>query len=158
MDWFLITLSALFLLLGVVGCILPVLPGPPLSYVGLLLLHFTQAYSFTNKFLIIWGIVVVLVTALDYAIPALGTKKFGGSKWGVIGSVVGLIIGLFLGPIGIIVGPFVGAVAGELLSGKTRDKTLKAGIGSFIGFLVSTGLKLMTSIIMAFYFVKQFFM
>ncbi|HYQ58581.1 MAG TPA: DUF456 domain-containing protein, partial [Draconibacterium sp.] len=119
MDILLIVLGSIFIISGILGCILPVIPGPPLSYVGLLLLHFTERYQFSSRFLIIWAIITVVVYALDYLIPAWGTKKFGGSKRGIWGSIIGLLIGLFFfPPFGIIIGPFLGAVIGELGAGK----------------------------------------
>lgn len=156
MDYFLIGLGILFLILGIVGGVLPVLPGPPLSYVALLLLHFTEKYQFSSKFLIIWALITVAVYLLDYVIPAWGTKKFGGSRRGVWGSIIGLIIGLFLfPPIGIIIGPFAGAVIGEISGGKDNKTALKAGLGSFLGFLAGTMLKLIVSGMMTWYFVAE---
>lgn len=156
MDYFLIGLGILFLILGILGGVLPVLPGPPLSYVALLLLHFTDKYQFSSKFLIIWAVATIVVYLLDYIIPAWGTKKFGGSKRGVWGSMIGLLIGLFLfPPFGIIIGPFAGAVIGEITGGKDNKTALKAGLGSFIGFLAGTMLKLIVSGMMAWYFVAE---
>lgn len=153
MDYVLIALGILFILSGIIGGILPVLPGPPLSYLGLLFLHFTEKYQFTSNFLIIWGIITVVVYLLDYLIPVWGTKKFGGSKRGVWGSIIGLLIGMFLfPPLGIIVGPFAGAVIGELSSGKQSREALRSGFGSFVGFLLGTMLKLIVSGMMAWYF------
>lgn len=156
MDYFLIGLGILFLILGILGGVLPVLPGPPLSYVALLLLHFTDKYQFSSKFLIIWAVATIVVYLLDYIIPAWGTKKFGGSKRGVWGSMIGLLIGLFLfPPFGIIIGPFAGAVIGEITGGKDNKTALKAGLGSFIGFLAGTMLKLIVSGMMVWYFVAE---
>lgn len=156
MDYFLIGFGILFLILGILGGVLPVLPGPPLSYVALLLLHFTDKYQFSSKFLIIWAVATIVVYLLDYIIPAWGTKKFGGSKRGVWGSMIGLLIGLFLfPPFGIIIGPFAGAVIGEITGGKDNKTALKAGLGSFIGFLAGTMLKLIVSGMMAWYFVAE---
>ncbi|WP_297093773.1 DUF456 domain-containing protein [uncultured Draconibacterium sp.] len=156
MDILLIVLGAIFIISGVLGCVLPIIPGPPLSYIGLLLLHFTERYQFSSKFLIIWAIITVVVYALDYLIPAWGTKKFGGSKRGVWGSIIGLVIGMFFfPPFGIIIGPFVGAVVGELTAGKDSGAALKSGFGSFMGFLAGTLLKLIASGMMTWYFVKE---
>lgn len=156
MDYFLIGLGILFLILGILGGVLPILPGPPLSYVALLLLHITNKYQFSSRFLIIWAVVTIAVFLLDYIIPAWGTKKFGGSKRGVWGSIIGLLIGLFLfPPFGIIIGPFTGAVIGEITGGKDNKTALKAGFGSFIGFLAGTMLKLIASGMMAWYFVAE---
>jgi hypothetical protein len=159
MDYILIGLGIIFMITGIFGCILPLLPGPPLNYIGLLLLHFTAGYQFSNRFLVIWGIVTVVVYALDYVIPVWGTKKFGGSKRGVWGSMIGLIAGMFFfPPFGIIIGPFAGAVIGELTAGKDSKAALKSGFGSFVGFLTGTILKLIASGIMTWYFAKELIM
>ncbi len=154
MDVFLIIAAGILVVLGFLGCILPVLPGAPLSYLGVLLLHFTSYAPFSNEFLIFWAVVVIVVQILDYYIPVWGTKRFGGSRWGSIGSAIGVIIGLFLGPWGIILGPFAGAVIGELLYGRASGEALKAGLGSFIGFLAGTVVKLIVAGFLIFYYVK----
>ena len=171
MDILLIVLGAICLLLGLVGCVAPVVPGVPLSYLGLLLLHWTERVQFTWQFLTIWAVVVIVLQILDYFIPAWGTKKFGGTKWGVWGSTIGLFVGLFMGPMGIVAGPFVGAVLGELLyfnrhpqalestdkigQNSRFNRALRAGLGSFIGLLTGTVLKLICCGMMVFYFVKE---
>ena len=178
MDIVLIILGAICLLVGIIGCVAPVLPGVPLSYLGLLLLHWTERVQFSWQFLVIWAVVVVVIQVLDYFIPAWGTKKFGGSKWGVWGSTIGLLVGLFMGPMGIVIGPFVGAVVGELIyfnrhpqttmnpiepslnnaeknKNTNLNKALRAGFVSFIGLLTGTVLKLICCGMMVFYFVKE---
>ena len=158
MDFVLIALGILFILGGIAGAILPILPEPPLSYVGLLFLHFTSKYQFSTEFLIIWGIITVVVYLLDYIIPAWGTIKFGGSKRGVWGSILGLLAGIFFfPPLGIIIGPFVGAVLGELSGGKESKAALRSGFGSFLGFLMGTILKLIVSGMMGWYFFVKLF-
>jgi len=137
MDIFLIISGSLLMILGIAGCLLPMLPGPPLSYLGLIAIQLSSKINFSPKFLISWGVIVILVSILDYVIPIWGTKYFGGSKYGVWGSMAGLLAGLFIPPIGIIIGPFLGAVVGEMLSGN-RQNALKAGFGSFIGLLSSS--------------------
>jgi len=146
-----LTIIAIILLIaGIVGCIVPALPGVPLSYVALWMIRFTdKGDEISNRILIIWGIVTILVTVLDYVIPVWGTKRFGGSKWGVWGSTIGLIAGLFLGPWGVILGPFVGAVVFELLGGKPSREAIRAGWGSFIGLLSGTIIKLICCGLMA---------
>ncbi len=156
MDYVLIGLGILLLVSGILGCVLPVIPGPPLNYAALLLLHFTGRYQFATQFLLVWAVITVVVYALDYVIPAWGTRKFGGSRRGVWGSVIGLVVGLFFfPPFGIIVGPFAGAVIGELTAGKDSGTALKAGFGSFIGFLLGTLLKLIASGMMTWYFFRE---
>jgi uncharacterized protein YqgC (DUF456 family) len=126
-----------------------------LSYLGLVLLHITRFADFSNTLLLTLAAIVVVVSILDYIVPVWGTKKFGGSKYGTRGATVGLIIGLFLGPLGIIIGPFIGAVVGELIFKDDMKYALRAGFGSLLGFLTGIGLKLATSFVITFYFVKE---
>lgn len=142
MDILLITLAILCLLMGVIGCVLPMLPGPPIAYAGLLLLHFTDKVQYTTTQLLVWLLIVVCIQVLDYFTPMLGSKYTGGSRGGSIGCVVGTVIGLFFAPWGIIIGPFLGAVIGEVLSNKKLSQAIKSGLGSLLGFLLGTVLKL----------------
>jgi len=153
MDLFWIILAALFLLAGMVGCIVPLLPGPPLAYIGFLLVQLKTEPLFTLTFMLVWAGIVLVVSLLDYLIPVYGTRKFGGSKYGLWGCTFGLFAGVWFGPWGIIIGPFAGAFFGELIASSQTDKALKAAFGSFIGFLFSTLLKLIVCVIMAWYFV-----
>lgn len=134
------------------GSFLPVVPGPPLSYVGLLVLQLTSSHPFGWQFFIIWGLVVVALMILDNVIPAYGTKKFGGSAYGIWGCIAGMIVGLFFPPWGLVLGPLAGAFLGELLAGKKSDQAMRSAIGSFMGFLVSTVLKVAASGLMGYYF------
>jgi len=147
MDIVLIIIAALFLILGILGSFLPVLPGPITSWIGLLIVHFTDAIPMNTTFLVVTFIIAALIWVLDYIIPAIGTKRFGGTKYGMIGSTIGLVIGL-LAPIpgGIIIGPFVGALIGELINKSDSNTALKAAFGSFIGFLTSTFLKFIVAL------------
>jgi len=154
MDYFLLIIAILFMLTGIVGCLVPVLPGPPLSYLGLVIVHFTRFADVSQKLFIILGIIAVVVTVLDYIVPIWGTRHFVGSKYGARGATVGLVIGLFLGPAGIIIGPFLGAFVGELIFKDDVKYALKAGFGSLLGFMTGVGLKLAASLLMTFYFVK----
>ena len=159
MDVFLIIVSAILLLAGFVGALLPVLPGPPLSWLGILLLHFTSYAEFSTTFLLVTAIVMVVITILDLYIPVWGTKKFGGTKAGVIGSTLGLLAGLFIfPPFGAIIGPFVGAFLGEfVMNSKDISKALKSATGSFIGFLLGTGMKLAFCGAMTFFWINAVF-
>lgn len=153
MDIALLILGFILMLVGILGSFLPVLPGPPVSWVGLLLLYLTKAVP--DNWWILGGTLVLAlgITVLDYVIPAAGTKKFGGSKAGMWGSIIGLLVAIFvpiLGPFGIIIWPFVGALVGELLNKADQKTAMKAAFGSFIGFLTGTFLKF---VITAGYFV-----
>ena len=157
MDILLLLLGTFFIILGIIGAFIPILPGPITSWVGLLLIHFTNAISFNWTFILSTLVIAVVVYILDYIIPALGTKKFGGSKYGIIGTTVGLLVGLiFLGPLGIIIGPFIGAFIGELIhDNENSNRALKAAFGSLIGFLFSTGLKFIVSSVYAGLFISK---
>jgi len=148
MDIFLLIIGFFVALLGIIGSFLPVLPGPLTSWAGLLLLHFTDAVPMNWTFLGITLGVAILIWIVDYFIPAMGTKKFGGTRYGVIGTMVGLVVGLIAPiPFGIIIGPFLGAYIGEMLNEKNSGKALKAAFGSFIGFLTSSFLKFIAAVI-----------
>ena len=154
-DILLATLGGCFLLAGLAGCILPVIPGPPLCYIALLLLQATPYADFSTWFLLVTAAVTVVVTIVDYFIPVWSTRKWGGSRIGALGAMAGLIVGLFIPPWGIILGPFLGAVVGELIAGRDGNAALKSGFGSFVGFLLGTGLKLALCVVLAYYFVKE---
>ncbi len=154
-DYILLISGIIFMLLGIIGCLVPVLPGPPFSFLGIILLHFSRFGQFYVSTLIIFGVIAIVVTILDYIVPVWGTKKFGGTKYGTRGAAVGLITGFFLGPAGIILGPFIGAFIGEMIFKDDLNYALKAGFGSLLGFLTGIGLKLTASFIMTFYFIKE---
>ena len=154
-DIVILILGFVFLCAGLIGCILPAVPGPPLSYLALLSLHFTRFADFSAKFLCIAAIVAVIVTIADYIVPAMGTKKMGGSRAGVMGSIAGVLLGLFFLPWGIIAGPFAGAVAGELLAGRDKNEAMRSGLGSFLGFMFGVVMKLTVCIVFAYYFIKE---
>ncbi|MEX0986330.1 MAG: DUF456 domain-containing protein [Bacteroidales bacterium] len=156
MDILLIIGGIALIVIGFLGSALPVLPGPPLAWVGYLLLRWTESVGDNESYdtaLWIMLFFVVLVTVLDYVVPVWGTKKWGGSRAGMWGATIGLIVGLFFGPVGIIIGPFAGAFIGELSSGKEQKAALRAGWGSFLGFLLGVGMKLMVCATLLFLFI-----
>lgn len=141
-----IVIAGVFVIIGVIGCIVPVIPGPPLSFFGLLILQLLDPAPFSLKFMLLMAFLTIIVTGIDYMLPVWGAKKFGSSKWGVYGSVVGLIIGFFvLPPYGIFIFPFLGAFLFEILSGKKSVSAFRASAGVFIGFLFGSVIKLMLS-------------
>jgi hypothetical protein len=156
MDIFLIIVGALLILAGIVGSVLPVMPGLPLSWAGLLLLKFTETavdeLSWTR---IIWtGVVVLIITILESALPVLGTRKFGGSKRVVMGASIGLLGGFFLGPLGIVLGPFLGALIGGLIDGNPFNQSTRQAMGAFIGFFAGLVLKMVFGGVLAWFFVE----
>ena len=154
-----IILGLLFALVGLVGCIFPVIPGPPLSFLALILLSLARNWEpFSSTFLVIMGGLAVLVTVLDYVVPVVGAKKYGASKLGVWISMIGMLIGvLFFPPWGMLIGAFVGALAGELLAGKQGRKSLRAAWGVFVGNVVGIGFKLAYCGAIIFFYVKEMF-
>lgn len=142
MDIALIVIAFVLMLIGIIGCIVPGLPGTPIAYAGLWVAQATDKIDFSWQFLLIWGIVTLVIFVLDYIVPAWGTKKYGGTNWGVWGSIIGVFAGMFFGPLGVIIGPLVGAIVGELIGGKEFAQALRAGWGSFIGILFGTIIKL----------------
>ncbi|MGD9493834.1 MAG: DUF456 domain-containing protein [Bacteroidales bacterium] len=148
-----ISLGVILTILGLLGCFLPIIPGPPLSFAALLMLQLKEEPPFSVTFLLIMAGVAIFVTVLDYVVPVAGAKKFGASKAGVWGSTIGLILGIFiLPPWGIIVMPFIGALIGEFIIGKQSKQAFRAAWGTFLGFLTGVLLKLIASGVMAFYF------
>ena len=151
MDILIMVLAIILMVGGIAGCVLPILPGAPLAYAGLLLLHFTGLAHFSTAQLIVWLIVVVVLQVVDYITPLLGSKYSGGTSFGNRGCVAGTLLGLFFMPWGVILGPFLGAVAGEMMGGSDFPHAVRAGIGTLIGFLLGTLLK----VIVCFYFLVQ---
>jgi len=159
MEIFLLVIAFALLVLGLLGAIVPGLPGPPLSYAGLLVLQWSGFAAFGLVFLLIWAGITVIVTIVDYILPSMMTKSLGGSRAAVIGTVLGLIAGMFFfPPFGLVIGPFFGAFIGELISsGSNGLKALKVALGAFIAFIAGTGAKLAVSGIMLFYAVRALF-
>ena len=143
----LIALSGLLLACGAVACVIPVLPGPLVSFCGLLCLIPTSCKPSVFT-LVVFGLVTAVATALDYIVPALGAKKFNCSKWGTWGCVIGTLFGVFFFPIGLLLGPFLGAFVGELIAGRKALEAAKGGLGAFLGFLSGVVIKLIACIAM----------
>ncbi len=142
MDTLLAIIALLLAVVGVAGCILPVLPGTPISYVGMLVI------------LVTFLIVTILVSVADYLLPAWLSRRFGGSKRGATGATIGMLVGLFFVPTGLVLGPFIGAVLGEMSVNRDDSaKAFKVGFGAFLSFIVGTGLKMIASIAMLIYII-----
>lgn len=155
MEWLWIILGIILIVVGIIGSFLPVIPGPPIAYIGLLLQQLREPDPFTAKFLWIWAALVVVSLILDYLVPIWGTKKFGGSKYGVWGSMLGFLLAFWMGPWGVIIGPFIGAFVGEMIAGKDSRQSLRAAWGSFVGFLLGSLLKVVLCFVMLYYVVKS---
>lgn len=155
MDILLFVAGIACLLTGLAGAILP-LPGPPLSFAGLILLHVSKFAEFSNTVLYSLGFVTIVIAVLDYYIPIWGTKKFGGTRYGAIGATLGLLVGFFFIPaVGMFVGTFLGALLGELIGGSKIKSALKSAVGSFVGFLTGIVMKVILCLIMIGYAVVE---
>jgi uncharacterized protein YqgC (DUF456 family) len=158
MDIFLLIVGFIMALLGVLGSFLPVLPGPLTGWLGLLILHFTSVIPMNYIFLGITFSIAILIWMLDYIIPAMGTKRFGGSKYGVYGTTIGLLIGICIPiPFGILIGAFLGAFVGELLfDSKDTNSAVKASFGAIIGLLAATTTKFSIAFVYVVLFLIKF--
>ncbi len=153
-----IILGFILAVVGIVGCIVPGLPGPPLNYIAVVLLDIAKPELYTSKFLLWFGLVVVIVYFLDYILPVLGAKIYNASKYGIWGSIIGMIIGIFFfPPFGMILGIIIGTITGELLAGKEHSEALKVGFVTFIASMTVIIIKLSLSLILTFYFLKGVF-
>lgn len=155
----LIIIGFVFIVIGLIGCVVPGVPGPPFSFLALVLMSAAKRWEpFSLNFLIVMALLTIVVTVLDYVVPAAGAKKFGASKYGFWGAVIGMLIGIiFFPPLGIIIGAFLGAIVGEMVIGKPSYDALKAGWGVFVGIMFGMILKLIASGVMTFYFIKALF-
>lgn len=149
MDLVLLIIGFLLIIVGIIGSVLPVLPGPIMGWFGLLILYFSKAIPINYQLLGITLFIAIIIFFLDYIIPGLGAKKFGGSKKGATGATLGLIIGLIAPvPLGFVIGAFLGALVGELMHNpKDLKRALRSAFGSFMGFLTSVAMKLLVSIV-----------
>lgn len=145
MEIALLMLSVICFVAGFAGCVLPVLPGPPLSYVGMLLLRWSGYAHLSTTSLIVWAVVAVAVSVVDFFLTPWMTRRFGGSNGGSWGAVIGLVVGMFLPwPFGPLFGPFAGALVGEIIMGRQQvGKAAHAAFGSFLSFFAGTGVKLL---------------
>lgn len=155
MDILLIIAGILAILAGIAGSLLPFLPGPPLAWVGLLLLHFSSQEAISTKMLLITAAVTLVIVLMDFLLPVWGAQRWGGTRAGQWGATLGIIAGFFLGPWGILLGPLIGAFLGEFIAGGGgRHKATRAALGSFTGFLLGTGIKLIWCVMMGWWFVR----
>ncbi|HQO32377.1 MAG TPA: DUF456 family protein [Chitinophagales bacterium] len=157
-----ITIGIILLVIGLVSCILPPLPGPPIAFVALLLAYFglNATADLPLWLMITYGFIALLIGIADNFVPLWSTKKIGGTKAGIRGSFIGILVGILLSPFGgvsIIICPFLGAMLGELLTGQTMDVAFRSGIGSFVGFLLTSGIKIILVLMMCYHFFKAVF-
>ena len=157
MELILLILAGVFMILGILGSFLPVLPGVPLSWIGLLIFYMIPGVGINYVFLGITLLVTILIYVLNLVIPAMGTKKFGGSRKGMIGATIGLIVGIFVPfPFAILICPFIGAFIGEIMNKSNSRTAGKAAFGSFVGLLASSFMEFIVSFAFLILFLYQF--
>lgn len=157
MEIILLIIAGLFMILGILGSFLPVLPGVPLCWIGLLIFYLIPGVGINYLFLGITLAVTILIYILNLTIPAMGTKKFGGSRKGMIGATIGLVIGIFAPfPFAILICPFIGAFIGELINRSSSKTALKAAFGSFVGLLASSFMEFVVCFAFLILFLYQF--
>ena len=139
--------AVIFSLVGIVGCFVPVIPGPIVSFCGLVVLLPTGNGPSVIA-VITYSIITVVVTVLDYIVPAIGAKRFNCSKYGTWGCTLGTFAGVLFMPLGVLFGPFLGAFVGELLARKPINDAALGGLGAFLGFLSGTFIKLIACVSM----------
>jgi len=157
MNTALVVLAVIAGVIGIIGSIVPALPGPPISWLGILLMYFwggtnSDGQTMSLTILLVLLGVTIAVTVIDYVVPIYFTRLTGGSKYAGWGATIGLLVGMFIPPIGIILGTLLGAFIAELIfAGKSVGGSIKAAFGSFLGFLLGTGIKLIASCVMFYY-------
>ncbi len=169
MDAIILILAFLLLLAGLPGAVLPGLPGPPLSFLGILCLGSTDAIHFTNTFYYLSALLAGGIVVLDYYLPVLGTRLTGGTKAGKRGSTIGLVVavillplfGISLGPfglLGLVIGPFAGAYIAEKIAGTSDETAWKSAFGSFLGFVAGTLFKLIYAVVLMVIAIRESFL
>lgn len=156
MEYFILSIAIVFTLVGVIGSVLPALPGLPFNYIALLMLQYYYK-PFSTTFLVVMAVAVMIIMVLDYFLPIWTAKKFGATKQGIWGSMIGMIAGIIFTPIGMLLGMFAGAVIGDMMAGKESKDALKSGVATFFGTLLSIGIKLICAGTMAWYFFVELF-
>ena len=155
-EVFVIVIGLVVAVVGLIGCVIPAIPGPPLNFLSLVILEIGIDDAFSSEFFITWGIITVVVTVFDYVLPVWGAKVYKSSKYGIWGSIIGMIAGIiFFPPFGMIAGLFIGAVLGELIAGKEHWEALKVGTVTFVASILMILAKLAVSGIMIYYFVER---
>ena len=151
----LLSVAIVLMLAGLVGCVIPVVPGPLLAYCGLLCMIPTSKAP-SSIVIAVFGVAALVVTVLDYVVPALGAKRFKCSKYGTWGCAIGTFVGIFFFPEGMLLGPFCGAVVGELLARKRVVEAIWGGVGAFLGFLSGVLIKIVFCVATIFYYFCSF--
>ena len=148
-------ISILFLIFGLIGSVIPIIPGPIFSYLGIIFSYVFSLLDISRSEFLIISLTTILVFLLDYIFQYFGVKKLGGGRMSVLGLVLGTILGLLVAPLGLILGPFLGAFAGAILENKNKSQSIKVALGSLIGFISGTIVKFTFSAFLIWIFIKS---
>lgn len=155
---FLNIVALLLVVIGLVGTVLPMLPGVPLVFAGLWLAAWVSGYMMVGKITIaILGVLMLISLVVDFAATALGARRVGASRQAITGAVIGTVVGVFFGLPGLLIGPFVGAVAGELSAQRSLEQATVVGVATWIGLLLGTIAKLALACTMIGFFIAAYF-
>ena len=156
MDIVIISLAIILSLIGLMGCIIPGLPGTPLNYIAMWMIQWVS-HPFEKSTLLIYGVLTIAIVVIDYMLPVWFAKKYGATKQGIWGSIIGMLLGIFFTPVGMILGMIIGAIVGDRLAGKSTSEATRSGFATFFGTLLSMGLKLGVSFLISFFIFYQSF-
>jgi uncharacterized protein len=154
MEIFLLVLAVLLAIGGLIGCVVPALPGPPIAWVGILLVQWA-IHPYSTTLIVVTGIITLLVVLFDYYLPILTAKKFGATKQGIWGSIIGMTLGIFLTPIGMIAGLIIGSIVGDLIAGQSARQAARSASGTILGTLITIGVKLTWCCILSWFIISR---
>jgi hypothetical protein len=157
-DVIALVVASLFFIVGLVGTLLPVMPGAPVIWLGMLIYGFIAGFENLGLyFLLAQAVLAIAVMAVDYLFTALGSRYLGGSKAAFWGAAAGLLVGVFFFPFGLIIGPFLGAAVADLIYRRNTDLAIKSGFGATLGFLGALPIKLAIEAVMITWFIVRIF-
>ena len=158
MDIVLLIVAWIAVLMGMGGIFLPMMPGVPLIWMGILIIGWMTGFeALSGAVVAATGVIMILSQGVDYVAGTIGAKALGATPMGTMGAFIGVIVGLLtLGALGVIIGPFIGALLAELMAGRTEWQAIRSGMGTFIGFLGGTFVQMLVGIVLFGYFIIGF--
>ena len=155
MEEIIYLLSLIFMILGLIGSFIPVIPGPFISFIGMVLTYSFTTLPIGGNMMWILGALMAIAMVGDYILQIVGVKKVGGGKKAIRGTLIGTLLGMFIPPVGILLGALIGAFIGAKMEQGSNTQSLKIALGAFAGFLFGTGVKLIYSVYILYYFLDQ---
>ncbi len=156
METLLLVLAILCGAAGIVGCVLPALLGPPIAWFGLLLVQWA-IHPFSITLLVVTAAISILILLFDFYLPVWTARRFGATKQGIRGSIIGMVLGIFFTPLGMIAGLIAGSIIGDLIAGQNVSQATKSASGTFLGTLLTIGVKLIWCSILFWFIISRIF-